>query len=191
MTLFEYLGVLLSVVMGLGLTHVLIGFSKLIHHRGEVRVYWVHVLWAVNVIVFIVAIWWGMFWWSRLEDWTFFEFLFVLLYSTILFLLASVLYPWDVPERYDFEEHFYRHRPWFFGILAAAWCVDVAETGFKARDGLRDLPPAYLGWVGALILLSLVAARTDSRRFHAAFAVFWLVWVLGYLSLTTLGQIAG
>lgn len=190
MTLFEYLGVLLSVVMGLGLTHVLIGFSKTIHHRDTLEVYWVHVAWAVNVIVYIVGIWWGMFWWSHLSEWTFLEFLFIILYAVILFLLASMLYPWSLPADLDFEVHFFRHRAWFFGILAAAWCIDVPETLLKARAGLRDLPPAYLVWVAVHIVGSAVAARTDSRRYHGFFAVFWLMWTLAYLIMTTLGQIA-
>ena len=33
MGVFEYLGVLLSVILGLGLTHLLAGLSKIIHHR--------------------------------------------------------------------------------------------------------------------------------------------------------------
>ncbi|MEN8182478.1 MAG: hypothetical protein ABFS46_08075 [Myxococcota bacterium] len=190
MTIFEYLGVLVSVVMGLGLTHILIGFSKTIHQRGTVKVYWVHVLWAVNIGVYIVGIWWGMFWWSGLETWTFVEFLMVLLYSVVLFLLASVLYPWDIPPDFDFEEHYFHNRSWFFGILTAAWCIDIPETLSKAEGGLRSLPPAYLGWVAVIIVLAVVAALTNSRRFHAAYAVFWLLWVMGYMTLTTLGQIA-
>jgi hypothetical protein len=190
MTLFEYLGVLLSVIMGLGLTHILIGFSKTIHHRDTFRIDWVHLLWALNVIIYIVGIWWGLFWWSGLSRWTFPEFLFVMSYAVVLFLLASILYPWSLSLDFDFERHFVRNRVWFFGILAAAWCIDVAETSLKARGGLRDLPPAYFVWVGVHIVLSLIAARTPSRRFHATFAVFWLVWTLAYLSLTTLGQIA-
>ena len=190
MTLFEYLGVLLSVVMGLGLTHILIGLSKTIHHRDTVRVYWVHGVWSLNVMVYIVAIWWGMFWWSHLSQWTFLEFLFVILYTVVLFLLASMLYPWDLPVDYDFEQHLMRNRGWFFGILAAAWCIDIPETLMKAESGLRGLPPSYLVWAAVHIIASVIAARTDSRPFHAFFAVFWLVWTLAYLLSTTLGQIA-
>jgi hypothetical protein len=190
MSVFEYLGVLLSVVMGLGMTHVLIGISKMIHHRDTVRVYWVHLWWAVNVLVYVIAIWWGMFWWSSLNEWSFFNFLFVILYAIALFLLASLLFPWDLPEDFDPESHFYAHRRWFFGILFIAWCIDVPETVFKAQVGLRALPTAYLGWATVILVLAATAAWTDSKRFHAFYAVFWLVWVLGFLSLSTLNLIA-
>lgn len=57
MGVFEYLGVILSVIMGLGVTHILVGFSKFIHHRKTVKLYWVQALWAFNVLLYIVTIW--------------------------------------------------------------------------------------------------------------------------------------
>lgn len=191
MTVFEYLGVLLSVVMGLGMTHILIGISKIIQLRKSVAIYWVHLMWAINVLVYIVTIWWGMFWWSGQDEWSFFEFLFVVVYAIVLFLIASLLYPWYLPEKFDFERHFVRNRRWFFGFMFLAWCVDIPETVLKAEGGLRALPPGYLAWVSVLLVLTAIAAWTSSRRFHAFYSVFWIVWVISYLSLTTLGQIAG
>ena len=75
MGVFEYLGVILSVIMGLGVTHILAGLSKTIHHRNSVKPYWVQAMWALNVLIYIVTIWWGMFWWSSQQDWSYFQFL--------------------------------------------------------------------------------------------------------------------
>ena len=121
--------------MGLGLTHLLTGVSKTIHHRDTLRVYWVHLMWALNVAIYIVAIWWGLFWWSGETSWTFFQFLFILLYAIVLFLLASLLFPWDLEADQDLEEHFWRTRPWFFSILAVAWVIDIPETGNERPGG--------------------------------------------------------
>ena len=75
MSLFEYLSVFLSVIMGLGVTHILAGLSKTIHYRRSLKLFWVHTLWAINILIYIVIIWWGMFWWSKQVNWSFFEFL--------------------------------------------------------------------------------------------------------------------
>ena len=190
MGVFEYLGVILSVIMGLGLTHILAGVSKTIHHRKTVKPYWVHTLWALNMLIYIVVIWWGMFWWSDLAQWSFFHFLFVIVYAIILFLLASLLFPWDLTSDFDFERHFFSNRRWFFGILFLAWCIDIPETVLKAQGGLRALPTAYVAWVSVLLVMSAIAGWTGNRRYHAFFAVFWLAWIIGYLSLTTLRVIA-
>ncbi len=37
--------------------------------RHEVEPYWVQVIWTVTVTMFVLAIWWGMFWWKDLEHW--------------------------------------------------------------------------------------------------------------------------
>ena len=49
--MFEYLGVLIAVILGLSLTHLLRGLSKLIHLRRTCRVYWVQVVWTINILI--------------------------------------------------------------------------------------------------------------------------------------------
>ena len=190
MTVFEYLGVILSVIMGLGLTHILAGLSKTIHHRNSVKPYWVHTLWTFNTLIYIIIIWWGMFWWSNQQDWSFFQFLLLILYAIVLFLLASLLYPWDLPTDFDFETHFFDTRPWFFSVLAIAWLIDIPETVSKSQDSLRDLPPGYAVFSGTLIATSIVGALWSNRTYHKIVAVLWGVVIIVYLTATTLGEIA-
>lgn len=190
MVVFEYLGVILSVIMGLGVTHILAGVSKTIHHRNTVKLYWPQMLWAFNVMIVIVSIWWGMFWWSGQQEWSYFQFLLLILYAISLFLAASLIFPWDIPGDFDFEDHFYETRPWFFAVLAIAWCIDIPETMLKSDSGLRGLPEAYIAFVILQIVLSVVAALWANKAYHKFYAIFWPVFTVGYLSLTTLRQIA-
>ena len=190
MGVFEYLGVILSVIIGLGVTHILSGLSKTIHRRKTVKPYWVQALWALNVLIYIVTIWWGMFWWSNHQEWSYFHFLLLILYAILLFLSASLIFPWQVPDDFDFEDHFYETRPWFFAVFAMAWCIDIPETMVKSDIGLRGLPDAYLAFAIPLIVLSVVAAFWSNKTYHKIYAVFWPVVVLGYLSITTLTEIA-
>lgn len=190
MSVFEYLGVLLSVIMGLGVTHLLAGLSKAIHHRKTVTFYWVHTLWTVNVLIYIVIIWWGMFWWSGEQEWSFFQFLLLILYAVVLFLAASLLFPWDLPEDFDFERHFFETRPWFFSVMAFAWFVDIPETVLKSDDQLRELPQAYIAFASIHLVLNLLSVFWSNRTYHRVYALFWPVFTIGYLSITTLAEIA-
>ncbi len=190
MTLFEYLGVLVSVIMGLGITHLLTGVSKVIQRRDSVRVYWVHLVWTVNILLYILVIWWGMFWWTTLQEWTFYQFLFITLYSIVLFLLTALLYPWRISDDFDFKEYYLKNRVWFFGVHTIAWCIDIPETALKAESGLRELPQYYFVFVGTMLPLTFLSAITGNQRYHKFFVIFWLVIVLGYLGLTTLAKIA-
>jgi hypothetical protein len=190
MAVFDYLGVMLSVIMGLGVTHLLAGLSKAVHHRKTVTFSWIHALWTLNILIYIVIIWWGMFWWNTLEEWVFFEFLLLIFYAIVLFLAASLLFPWDLPEKFDFEAHFFDTRPWFFSVLAFAWCIDIPETVLKSTSGIRALPYEYMLFALTQIVLSVLAAFWSNRRYHEFYAIFWLVLTVGYLSFTTLAQIA-
>ncbi len=190
MTLFEYLSVFLSVIMGLGVTHILAGLSKTIHYRRTLGLSWVHTLWAINILIYIVIIWWGMFWWSKQSSWSFFEFLLLLSYAITLFLAASLLFPWDMPRDFDFRVHFEETRAWFFGVFFFAWCLDIPETVLKAEEGVRALPQVYIALVVLQLALAGLAIFWSNSGFHRFYAVFWPVFTVGYLAFTTLSVIA-
>lgn len=114
----------------------------------------------------------------------------LILYAVLLFLSASLIFPWDFSDDFDFEVHFYETRPWFFAVLALAWCIDIPETMAKSDSGLRGLPEAYLAFVIPNIVLSVVAAFWPNKTYHKIFAIFWPLYTLGYLSVTTLALIA-
>ena len=55
---FSYLSVLTSVVVALGVTRVLVGVGKLLQTRGQVKHYWVHLIWALNLFLWLTLNWW-------------------------------------------------------------------------------------------------------------------------------------
>jgi hypothetical protein len=50
MNAFSYLSVLLSIIIGFGMTQVLTAMGRLIRHRAHVRFYWPSLLWAFTVL---------------------------------------------------------------------------------------------------------------------------------------------
>ena len=61
MDAFSYLSVLLSIILGLGLTQLLTAVGRVIRHRDRVRVDWLPMLWAGVLLVVYVQVWWSMF----------------------------------------------------------------------------------------------------------------------------------
>ena len=45
--------------------HVLTGISAAINRRHHIRLDWVQLFWAVNVLAYVLAVWWGMYWWKH------------------------------------------------------------------------------------------------------------------------------
>ena len=173
MGVFEYIGVLISVIMGLGITHLATGATKLIQHRDEVKFYFPHMLWTVNILLFILLIWWGMFSWSDHSTWYAFEYLFITLYAIVAFFLASMLYPWDMAEDIDVREYFFKSRIWFFSALLIAWCIDGIETIIKADAGLRPIPQGYFGFLGVQLLIALIGIGSRNQYVHAVLSVIF------------------
>jgi hypothetical protein len=187
--MFDFFGVLISVIFGLALTHLLRGLGRLIQMRHETRLYWVHIIWTINVVLFVLAVWWGMYWWKGLDDWTFGWFAFISGYAIAIFMLAYLLYPAEFPAGVDFEAFFFDNRRWFFGIQMLVVLWDIPETLQKAALHLRPIPVQYGYLIAGLLLVSFVGLITDKRSVHAVISIAWLLLVLGYEFISSAARI--
>jgi hypothetical protein len=178
--MFDYFAVLICVIFGLALTHLLRGLAKLIQMRHEVRPYWVHIVWTLNVVIFVLAIWWGMFYWRGLRDWSAEWFYFMATYAILQFMWASMLYPPEFPAGLDCEQYFLKNRYWFFGIQTAVLLMDIPETLMKGVAHLRAVPKEYPFLISSLLIIAVVAMFSRSRRVHGVLSVAWLLITLGY-----------
>jgi len=187
--MFDYLAVLISVVLGLGITHLLTGISAAINRRHQVRIDWLQLFWAVNILLYVLAVWWGMYWWKQLTVWTVQSFFFLTAYAIILFLLASALFPGESGAEVPGGSALERNRKWFFGLLLAAHLIDIPETAAKQVDGLRAVPSQYWVVAPAFITIALVGLFVNRRNIQAVTAPLWLTILLGYEFLSALDRI--
>ena len=178
--MFDYFGILISVILGLALTHALRGLSRLIQMRHIVRPYWVDIVWTFNVVVFVLAIWWGMYWWRSLHEWTTGWFYFIAAYAIVIFDGASMLYPAEYPDGLDFEQYFFSNRRWFFGLQTAVCLMDIPETLEKGAAHLRAVPEQYSLLTAVLLAISLAGIFTSKPRVHAVLCLTWTFATLGY-----------
>jgi len=188
--MFDYFSVLISVIFGLALTHLLRGLARLIQLRDEARPYWVHILWTINVVLFVLAIWWGMYWWKGLAVWTAEWFFFIALYSVLIFLWAYLLYPAEFEGHLDFDAYFHGNRRWFFGLQLLVCLADIPETLYKGTLGLRAMPAAYPYVMSGFLLVGVVGFFTSNQRVHALLPLAWCALFTGYLFFSSLERIA-
>lgn len=47
MDLYSHVRVLFSIILGLGVSHLLRGVARIMQHPKQYRVYWVHLAWAL------------------------------------------------------------------------------------------------------------------------------------------------
>jgi hypothetical protein len=118
MAAFSYLSGLTSIVLALGITRLLMGFGRMLQARGKVQVYWVHLVWSLNLFLYIVLIWWILFRWRDWTDWNFFLFLFLLASPIVTFLMGVLLFPESLDEEVKLKNHFYANRRSCFVLVA-------------------------------------------------------------------------
>ena len=99
MTTFEYIAVLVSIIVGLSLTHLLGGVGRIIGNPGCAKVYWVHLVWTLYAFVYLVAFWWWEYQLSTVEVWTVQLYLFLVLYLNDALPLVELLLDRPVPIR--------------------------------------------------------------------------------------------
>src|SRR4051794_30684556 len=180
MDMFNYVMVLASVIIGLGITHLLQGVGRIVEHPGREKTYWVHLLWVAAIFLRAIFWWWFEFRLSKTAEWTFTLYVFVLAYAFLIYLWCALLFPRDL-EGYDgFKAYFYSRRRWFFGLLLAGQAIDVVDTLLKGLDHFHSLGPAYPIGISILSILFLIAVRTRNERFHGAFATFSVLYLIAY-----------
>src|SRR3954466_9687397 len=99
MDAFSYLSVLLSIILGLGLTQILTSLGRILRDRDRVRIDWLPISWGLLLVVVYVQVWWAMFGLRTQRDWAFFGFAVVLAQTATLYVMAAVALPDQVSER--------------------------------------------------------------------------------------------
>lgn len=169
---FEYVAVLVSIIIGFGLTHLLSGLADMLNRRGEYTLDPVHALWAVLVFFILCLNWWVFFQYRQIAHWTFGMFMAVAVWSVIGYLLAVVLFPRRLSAGEDYGEVFERNRILFLGLVIAYVFSDILLTAL--RGGLFE-PPEYLPFTLHLAVLSALGMVVRRRWFQLALVIYILV----------------
>jgi len=171
MGIFEYISVLTSIIIGLGIAHLLRGMAGLIQHPGDRRIYWVHLVWVVYMFFNMIFWWWWEFSLGKLEVWYFQNYLFVLFYAVVLYLCCAMLFP-DKMDDYDgYEDYFVSRRRWFFGLIALTWVIDFYDTWMKGAEHFASAGTEYLAATIISIFAAVAGGVTSNRAYHAVYAI--------------------
>ena len=177
MDAFGYVSVIISVVIGLGLSHLLTGIADLVKNRRRVRFYWVHLVWVALTFVGHIFLWWTMWNLRLIREWNFFSFLLILLAPVLLYVAAAFLTPKvESDVSIDLREYFYENHSAFFTVNAAFTALMSVENWLlSGRMSPRPVTIVFAVWFALLC----VSAIVKNRRYHAIIALlFGLLFLL-------------
>lgn len=166
MGLFEFVMILASVVIGLGVTEILTGWANLLRARTAVRFYWIHVLLQVGVFFALLQQWWEFWDFAEVGEISFLAVLTVLAPSIVLYLIAHLLFPTRATDA-DLEAYYFEQSPVLWGLAIASALVGTFLPPLVF--GYAVLHPANVAGL-PIIAMSGVLAASKSRRVHAVLA---------------------
>ena len=156
---FEFVTVLVSIIVGLGITVLLQGLARVL--RGELEGYWVHLLWTVSAFLLLVQHFWALFEVAERTDWTLLDLSAWLVAPMLIFLFSAILFPGSGVQRELRGHYFARRRPLFCVLSLLFLYYNLENPGFSAADFSQLVP---LGIAVALVF-------TDKPRVHEVLAV--------------------
>lgn len=176
MTLFEYLMVMVALILGLGATQILRGLARIARSS---RRYVVVTLWAVIFFYIAIQNWWALWDLNDLTRWDQGRYLFLVMLPCLLYGAIELLLPFNVPADMDWRSHFYSVRPWLFGVLSV-YVVFAALQSWLLNDA--SLLHPYRVAQGGALLVALLGWATSRPAVH-----LWLPWV--YIALVGGGNL--
>jgi hypothetical protein len=180
MTDFEFLSVLVSIVIGFGLTHLLGGLGHAYHFRRVSRMDAVHVAWTIAVFFVLVLNWWVFLLFRSFNTWTFSVFFIVILWTTSFYVLALALYPPRLSRDVDYRELFESNRTWFLSTFTIMCVLDLIVT-FMREQAIPEL--TYIAFVGHYAIITAVGIGIRNRHYDLAaawyIAITMALWSFG------------
>ena len=177
MDVFSYLSVLVSIVLGLGIAHLLGSVIRLITHRARIVFYWPSVVWVINLLLIILLVWWSDFSLTNHKNWTFAIFVFTIAVPALLYVISGLILP---PGVEDMERAYEDNRRWFFSLLVIGILATFVQT--YLLDGHVTLNADF----GLKLLVAAITALPiflPQRGVQKAVALTTLVWTVSYIIL--------
>ena len=174
MSLFEYIMVLTSIIIGLGITELLTGLVRIFRSTHEEGFFFPQAMWGLFLFFHLIIIWWTRWDLRDSLEWTFLELLLSLTAPTLLYILGGLVFPYNRSS----VEHYYRHRIRFFNILSVVVVVDYLHETLIEGSAYLSLVTFIL----SLVLVSTLVCRfSEDAKVHGVAALVSIASLTGYV----------
>ena len=171
MTPFEYVVVLISIILGLGITTILTGVAEWIKHFRQSTLYTPYIIWIVLVFVMHVHEWWESYALKSIEVWRLPLFLFVILYPINLYVLAHLLFPRQTDEPFNAKEFYQKRYPTFFICVLI---LDLLSVIHNITISGLPITSQFVHLLLFVILGGVLLSKTKKESIHLAVSILLL-----------------
>jgi hypothetical protein len=173
MTQHEYLFIAVSIILGLAITRLLHTVAMLIRAKERVRFHWSTAIYALSVLVYILQFWWVGWGLRELSEWSFLDFLVLVLGSICIYGAAEMSLPVPGEDKLDMLNHSQT-----LGRFSALSMLVYFAIGPYFNLVLNDTPviPALaLPVLGSVMMLLIIFLPKTFQWISLVFAAYSLL----------------
>jgi len=166
---FRYVSILVSIILGLGITRILASFSDLLYEYKKIKFYWPHICWVIFILFLHIQDWFITYELKEKQVWHLPGLFFILLYPISLFCVAKMLFPGkEKEERFDMKIFYKDHFPLIFIVVAISISFSVNFNYFFLNKKLLEQLPLF---VFLVIVIYASIKKIKSEVFHKGLAL--------------------
>ena len=153
MSQFEFIFVLVSIILGLALANLFGGIARL-SRKSWSQIDGIHLAFSLITILMVFVVWWGMYRWQDHSQFDFETFVIIGLYTSVFYSLSVILFPRD-GSIVNFDE---ARKSYYFALILML----VIEVAHYAAGEFE--PPGYYGYVWGFACALISAAIWMKQR---------------------------
>jgi len=170
---FEYVVVLTSIILGMGITQLITGVASIVLRWENVKMYWPHFVLIILIFVIHIQDWWATYALRNNMSWNLPMFLFIILYPVNLYILARILFPikWT-PVPVDLKAFFFENFRKIYLFMIFLPVHSLIENLFIRDYMLKD---QAVQLILILALGSIVISNRKDEWIHKALAILFII----------------
>lgn len=170
---FEYISILISIIIGLGITQILSAFTDLLYNYKKIKFYWPHSFWIVFILFLQIQDWFVFYKLETIKVWTLPLLIFVISYPVTLFICSKMLLPTnDLEEKTNMKKFYYSQFQIIFIFVSLSIVLSVLFNIFILNRPFYEQTILLL-FLTATLYLSL--KNNDTEILHKLLAIFILL----------------
>ncbi len=170
---FEYVTVLISIILGMGITQLISGMAAILVRWEKVRLYWPHSVIVLLLFVLHIQDWWATYELAKFQYWRLPTFLFISLYPVNLYVLTRILFPvsWR-GNPIDLKQFYLDHFRKIYISMAFLPAHSILDNHFIGGYSFKD----QIVQIALLVILVVVIfVNKRDEWIHKLLAIIFLL----------------
>ncbi|MFY0652939.1 MAG: hypothetical protein JXQ96_12930 [Cyclobacteriaceae bacterium] len=181
---FEYVVVLTSLIIGLGIAQILTGVADMVAQYRKIKISAPHIIYVIVIFFLHIQEWWINYEYAKhIDVWSLQAVFGILVYPILLFIQARLLFPTGLRSREtDMVEYYEDQWRWLFSIGAWTVIISIWHNVLIQKIPLIEQIPQF-GLLAAY--MSYVIFNVKNKVAHIVFLSLILVALLVYIATDT------